>query len=95
MTNLTKLREEADIDLQKIALTRPTQSNGVTLMTFDLQILEYFIKQRCTKFYQAGQQDMLERDRGVVLSWKNEGDDPTETDLVLENILKALDNLTK
>ena len=54
-----------------------------------------FVTLALKEAYQLGQQDMLERARGVVLSWKNEGDDPTETDLVLENILKALDNLTK
>lgn len=29
----------------------------------------------------------------IILKWKNEGENPTETDLVLENILKEINSL--
>lgn len=34
----------------------------------------------------------LERDyiKSIIRKWKNEGDNPTEADLVLENILKSI-----
>jgi hypothetical protein len=115
MTNLTKLKEEGDreFDNKFVVDMSKDEHPYVAFYDRDTKQTEYWnsykikdhIHQREDKAYQLGQQDMLERVRGVVpnekelIIAKNPQDPITNSNrigfnLCREETLKALDNLT-
>jgi hypothetical protein len=107
MTNLTKLREDGDNELPLIlfssicirgedGLCDRSQEHKLTV---DNTCISDYIHQREDKAYQLGQQDMLERVRGVIKyersTWAKEsiGDKALQSLEMAVETLKALDNL--
>ncbi len=63
--------------------------NGEDEVPTDIFDKEKSLQEAMTFAYEQGVRDSLEK----VKFWKNEGEDLTETDLVLENVLLAISSL--
>lgn len=62
----------------------------IPMITGSLMARGEIIRQCFDEMYSLGQEEAKRKAIGIVTSWKNDGDDPTEADLVLENVLSAL-----